>query len=142
MEQQIQGQTTIESSGSEQLNFFETINANLTGIAKLREDLKIVKEKLESEFAQHGSFVSAKDEAKKTREKLKEEKQIAMQSSVVSELTDEVKRIQDELKLKKEIQSDVLIAYADRSGQREINTDYGDRLIIKRSAKLVKPPKK
>lgn len=131
----------ITTTETEQLDFLSLIESTHTVVEVLKESIKIDKEKLETELMQNEEYAAKAEAFKKAKEEFKQAKQNAMQNPICIEIADEIDRKKSDLKIKKEILSDSLVQYNERTGIKSVTLSSGENLKIVKSAKLKKESK-
>jgi hypothetical protein len=144
MDNQIQGQTTItadDSPSHEQLNMLDAMNFAIPEIEKLRNNLVLQREQLESELLQSEDYAQAFTAAKEANEKKRAAKMRVMSNPICAEIADKISGLQSDLKMQKSVLSEVVVRYADKTGNTSVHAPDGTTLKIVRMAKLVKEKK-
>ena len=132
--------TTI-SQVDELKNIENLINSNLTKITKLQDDIKPVKEMLESLLDADLQYAELDQKAMEAAKVKSAKRKELMNTSNGRELTEKLKSIKAELKEAKDALSDYLKEYQGKTGFNEYEGPDGELRQIVFTAKLVRKTK-
>lgn len=122
-------------------NIQNLINSNITQIDKLQDDIKPVKEMLESVLQADLSYAELDQKVlEATKEKMAKKKEL-MNTTNGRELSEKMKTLKSELKEAKDKLSDYLKAYQQQTGFNEYEGPDGELRQIVFTAKLVRKTK-
>ncbi|KKR10985.1 MAG: hypothetical protein UT39_C0012G0007 [Candidatus Woesebacteria bacterium GW2011_GWA1_39_21] len=132
--------TTI-SQVDELKNIENLINSNLTKITKLQDDIKPVKEMLESLLDADLQYAELDQKAMEAAKVKSAKRKELMNTSNGRELTEKLKSLKAELKEAKDALSDYLKEYQGKTGFNEYEGPDGELRQIVFTAKLVRKTK-
>ena len=117
------------------------INAQMVDIAKLKDDMKIVKDSYDDAFRNDSKYKELDDKAKETAKMRNTYKQTLLKDPAVAELSNKLDGFKGEVKDMQEALSDYLREYYRLSGMTQFETKDGEMLQIVNVFKLVKQAK-
>ena len=117
------------------------INAQMVDIAKLKDDMKIVKDSYDDAFRNDSKYKEFDDKAKEAAKMRNTYKQTLLKDPAVAELSNKLDGFKGEVKDMQEALSDYLREYYRLSGMTQFETKDGEMLQIVNVFKLVKQAK-
>ena len=115
----------------------ETINKRLKIISDLEEELNKIRNMFEDTLDNDAAYQQFQEEISKVKEESKAKKEKILTSPTVRDLQDQIKKSRDEIKENKEILAQELADYYKESGSMQITDPEGNTKRIIFSVKLV-----